>query len=600
MIVRQVAAVLVILTLALAAPGGAFSCPAQIQLDLRPSDPRPRGWWSCAERWVWAKTLRGEIADFNALYGIVLDPRAEDDKAWANTKTPRRLGERFLVDVLTMLEVADRRLHHGVRIEGAWLDKDVDLSGIVFDRPLRLETSRFAGKFSLEGATFGGLVSLNGSRFEERVLMTAMEVRGDLLLRNTVFLGEATLRSSRIDGLVDFTGANLNQTLDMENIHVKQSLFLSDKATFHGEVRLHFANIEGVIQMNDSQFDNNLIMEGTQVGHHVLLRWCATFNGEVNLSGLKAGGSVVTTEAIFEANVSLTGADVKALIIAGTAFQKGVLLTGANVDRLVLYPDDVSPHPCESDNDRLTTWGSPGLVLRDASIQIIEDSLHTVKDLEYNPWPPTQGLLHLDGLYYAGKGSFRTGRASPFTSWSIALDRRAPRAERSSDWYVEWLSRDAHYSRQAYQQLATIFRLAGENDKANDILHASRDRELWESWRKSNWPDFGRIGLLKLTIGYGIGPGYFWAVIWAALLTSLGAWLLRTSGNETARSKGLPWCWWASLDWMLPFVTLDENHSKTVIALTGARLHWFYFQALMGYVLAAFIAAGLAGLTQGA
>ena len=60
---------------------------------------------------------------------------------------------------------------------------------------------------------------------------------------------------------------------------------------------------------------------------------------------------------------------------------------------------------------------------------------------------------------------------------------------RPVSWYVDWLGRDASFSPQPYRQLAGVFREAGADDKANEILYALREREreeAWQAWRL--WP----------------------------------------------------------------------------------------------------------------
>ncbi len=51
-----------------------------------------------------------------------------------------------------------------------------------------------------------------------------------------------------------------------------------------------------------------------------------------------------------------------------------------------------------------------------------------------------------------------------------------------------------------------------------------------------------------------------------------------------------------SLDMLLPIIKLRESHYK--IDLAGYARYYFYFQITMGYVLASFLVAGLAGLTK--
>ena len=51
-----------------------------------------------------------------------------------------------------------------------------------------------------------------------------------------------------------------------------------------------------------------------------------------------------------------------------------------------------------------------------------------------------------------------------------------------------------------------------------------------------------------------------------------------------------------SLDMLLPIVQLETYHAD--IVLSGIAKYYFYFQKLMGWVLASFIIAGLSGLTK--
>ena len=51
-----------------------------------------------------------------------------------------------------------------------------------------------------------------------------------------------------------------------------------------------------------------------------------------------------------------------------------------------------------------------------------------------------------------------------------------------------------------------------------------------------------------------------------------------------------------SLGQLLPIVTLDPTHDK--VELTGWTRYYFTLHRLIGYVLASFVAAGTAGLTQ--
>ena len=110
------------------------------------------------------------------------------------------------------------------------------------------------------------------------------------------------------------------------------------------------------------------------------------------------------------------------------------------------------------------------------------------------------------------------------------------------------------------------------------------------------------MGLLRITIGYGLGSGFFLILIWVAVFTVLGMFVLWFS--PAARARGMSW--WrvgASLDHLLPIVELNKEFTDFFDdpkreRLAGWQIAYFAVQALIGYVLASFVVAGFAGLTQ--
>jgi hypothetical protein len=167
---------------------------------------------------------------------------------------------------------------------------------------------------------------------------------------------------------------------------------------------------------------------------------------------------------------------------------------------------------------------------------------------------------------------------------------------------VGWLARDPTFTRQPYQQLAAVFRAAGDPDRADAVLYAARDRELAQNWQKEEYWGAAGLGLLKITIGYGLGSGFFLILVWVAVFTGIGATVLWCKSAE-AKMKGRWWCLGASLDHLLPIVELNKEFADFFDGskherLSGWQLAYFAVHALIGYVLASFVVAGLAGLTQ--
>jgi hypothetical protein len=158
-----------------------------------------------------------------------------------------------------------------------------------------------------------------------------------------------------------------------------------------------------------------------------------------------------------------------------------------------------------------------------------------------------------------------------------------------------------------------VFREAGADAKGNDILRALRKRERAEAWRLCwDGPSEGNggsrpracsqwLGLsaLWLVVGYGIGLGYFKALLWVVAFTLVGVIVLWISA-AAARQRGIGWCAWTSFDEILPVVELDKEHERFINEEVSGRWRWyFYVHRIAAYVLGSFIIAGLAGLTQG-
>ena len=272
-----------------------------------------------------------------------------------------------------------------------------------------------------------------------------------------------------------------------------------------------------------------------------------------------------------------------------------------------------------------TKWGpNTRLELGNAAVGRLDDGGFL------NAWPK-QNNLELDGFSYE-----RIGRL-------IGSDASDPPRQRAH--YLDWLALDASYTPQPYQQLAGVLYASGEPTTATAVLYAARERERLETWRRK--APFSALGLslLNWTIGYGLGGRYFRVLIWVGAFSLIGACFLWSSGADKVSSaassgapfstvgtapttpaaakvpsvpvpssvplvptptsglsasdrKGFLWCLWTSFDWMLPFVDLDKTSTETVAKFEGGPFYWFYIQALAGYVLAGFLAAGLAGLTQ--
>ena len=97
-----------------------------------------------------------------------------------------------------------------------------------------------------------------------------------------------------------------------------------------------------------------------------------------------------------------------------------------------------------------------------------------------------------------------------------------------------------------------------------------------------------------MTIGYGYGVRYFYALWWVVGITLLGTFIL--AGTVAGQAFSIPGKLAYTFDLLLPIVELDKRHDMA--GIEGWPRYYFYVHQLLGYVLGSFIVAGLAGLTK--
>jgi hypothetical protein len=360
-------------------------------------------------------------------------------------------------------------------------------------------------------------------------------------MRGGAEFAEVDLRSAKVGGRLEMTGSKFGGMVTMDGLRVGGDLFMNDGAVF-GEVNLMGANVVGQLAMVGSSFGGTVNMEAIEVGSYLLIQ-----NG--------------------------TFAEPVRLIFA--TIKSGLNLSGANLAGLDLTGARIAGELWLGSGDQAAKWSnSSELTLRNTVVGALESA--------ENAWPE---ILELEGFTYGRLGGF--GGAGAETDM----------AQRPADWFIGWLAKDRSFSPQPYQQLAEVFRAAGQTGKAHDVLYARRERErraaAGATWWTSGWKWWGMF-LLMITIGYGLGHRYFRALIWVAGLVLLGAIVLWLTGEGPAH--GMPWGLSYSLDHLLPVVQLIKSHYA--IELDGFARYYFYAHKLMGYVLASFLIAGLAGLTQ--
>ena len=418
--------------------------------------------------------------------------------------------------------------------------------------------------------------------------------------------------------------------LDMGDIRVAGSLDLHGIIA-ESNVSLDRARVDGDLRLTGARFCADLNMGTIRIGES-LEAWGIAWPGplacpQTAATGAAASGGEPSTRwnlynCDIRGNFFLSGAD---LVHLGLLNLSGTRIGGQ------LFLGSVDHMPPNAWGDRSV------LMLRNVSVGKIQDlgGLYTTRPAGdrtggrrgatgaaeeggmRQSWAP---LLVLDGFTYgAWDGLGREER-------SYGDERRIVQA-RDDAWLIAWLARDRSYTRQPYEQLASVMEAQGRRDSRNAILFTSRNVERCIAaggetgydieacvLRKSDLagrpatvpvPQTGagagldaaaagtetRLERAKdaavltatwLVNGYGYRPAR--ALAWFLLLIVVGTYLFR---YRTAEGRGRS-VWFAAeytMHTMLPAVTLRQEFDQ--ISITGGVRYYFVLLKVMGYVFIA-------------
>ena len=161
-------------------------------------------------------------------------------------------------------------------------------------------------------------------------------------------------------------------------------------------------------------------------------------------------------------------------------------------------------------------------------------------------------------------------------------------------WWRDWLNKDPVYSAQPYAQLAGVLAASGNRDGAADIRFFGRDRERSELLRGCTWlqklglaerPDDDRpcrwgpglrpertaavrrlrhrhVRLSGGVLGAGAGAHRHDHPVLRAGVRGVRPVRLLTRPRRGPRQKSLLWCFGASLQHVLPLVTISQEFSE--------------------------------------
>jgi hypothetical protein len=576
-----------------------------------------------------SKMLRTAIAGNVAWCG----PSQEDDDPHNNPFAdedwgPEREIRAELLRWLCMDKTAEGYVDpQGVRLHGATISDDLNLSGAVLRFPLVLNRCRFPGNIRLVSAELAFL-NLSGS-FTRAIWADRLKVKGNVFFRGGFTAqGEVRLMGAQIDGAFDCHGGTFKNpaqkdrkesgaALNAQGIRVNGSIHLRGGFQSQGEVWLLGAEIGGNLDCSGGIFKNPaqkdvqnsgtaLVAENISVKGDVLLRNGFQAEGEVWLIGARIGGELDCHGGAFKnspqsnvqaSGIALTVEDANvtgsALLCDGFQTDGRLSLVGARI------AGDLAFHNGTFDDiigQRMTVQRT--LVWRniknpkEATLDLQNASVGSLVD-DLDSWPPKQ--LTLDGFTYG----------------------RITEGPKDSTSRLEWLSRQTTFAPQPYRQLAKVLREEGDDPGSRHVLYEMekrKQREAQTSWLSQIWSL-----IFRGTIGYGIYPRR--ALWWLLLLIVLG-WSAYWGGysrraitptnkeayeafhknGETPPSYQHFSAFVYSAEHCFPLVNLGQKDAWSPdpnrLGLARALRVFRWSQILLGWALATFFVAGVTGIAR--
>ncbi|WP_331739906.1 hypothetical protein OG590_39310 (plasmid) [Streptomyces goshikiensis] len=359
---------------------------------------------------------------------------------------------------------------------------DVRLSTAASNHEENKNGFRAEGTVIFADAVIDGTLNVEGGSITSpRPNMESLNARGvkitrDLLLSNGfIASGPVALTGADVGGQVDWTNGSFvspgQKAISARQLTARTSLHFRDDFLARGQVDLTGANVDGPLIAGGRIYhaeQEALILDSVTTAQDVLFEQGMLVEGSLCMRA----GDVGSNLKIDKPNLSRGQADV-ALNLEGTTI-KGTLLLRADTDAPV--------------NGRVN--------LCEVKAQFLND--------DPGFWP--KGNVLLAGFKYDSLSDFD----------SPDLDSRK-----------KWLNFKDRYSAQTYQQLASVYKAAGLDDHARDVLYIGQKRRPRLYFREKVWS-----WLLRLTVGYGYHPA---RVLFTVLLLEVFGWIYFSLSRDDLR-----------------------------------------------------------------
>jgi hypothetical protein len=436
-------------------------------------------------------------------------------------------------------------------------------------------------------------------RFIETILLSepfrASLTHNGVWIVGAWFADNVDLSHSHIDHMVRFDNCRFDDGMNLDYAHVSD-LFIFNHSKIAGSFSAENINTDTDFWIYDSELSDAVFLKGKVGGSFVL--WKTIALKKLNLNSIEVADNIYMHSGNFT-NVDLSAALIKRNLTMDNSTLSGdvemdILRVEGNVymQNLVATEVGVLTVNYSQITGSLFLAGSTFSKLSLKGTQIGEQ-MQLADDLGKSVSWPIYGEISLRdvkvGTLQESKDAWPNSIILGGFSYGNIVSTKDDFLARSSGYFIDWLNR-SEYSAQIYEELSKFMEQSGARDKADDLRYAGDERQRSLSYG-AKWI---AQTLSKWIIGYGHGRRVFRCLYWVLAFWLIGFLFLFT--DQETRKRGKLWCVIFSIDKLLPIIKLEEENYRTKIK--GAAKYYFYFQTIMGYVLASFLIAGISGLTK--
>ncbi len=522
------------------------------------------------EKWVADRVDTEQVADLND-YPCPGATSAVDCHTLSGAFTARLITGKVVPP--------DRWPAGGIELLSAEVRGKLDLTGAHVPGRVVLRNSHLLDAVTLDDAHFDSALLVTCDRFDDSVSGAGLRVGGDLSISGSQFAKQINLEASNIGGFFR-AGSHAAQRLDISNAHIGITFAFNQSPACPGD-RAAAPVAEQGISLDGTDVGGNVQIEG-KIGHadshDAISAYAAHIHGRAGLLVTTDGG-IDLTRVVIDNALTLTGSTVGGTLkllgakigsdvaLTPLAFEGAVDLSSVSIGQTL----NIRALPRPAGSGKAVT-----LNLQNAHVARLRDDAGTWSQIHHQ----------VAGFVYDGFAPPNPGER-PDQGW-----RRG------------WLAADAseteQFDPQPYRQLAAVLAASGDNAKATEVAFWSRERERQLAWQDGKIATWLGLSVLAFTVGYGIGAYTFVVLIWVALIAVCSAIVLHFS--PVARAKGWLWCGQAGLDRLLPIIQLSPEFDDFFRDSEKSKLNcwqvlFFSSTAIIGWLLGAFLAAALSGLT---